>query len=177
MQLVLAWKEGISRYQSRFKDIAFEMPERCPHCGCVKFHKWGKYARYVIEETADPLIYIQRIRCVKCCRTCSYLPSFCLSGMCYGVDYVMALLNALLFRLRYSFCDTIRRRAYALLRRFVRSENLWLVFLRTRGFGAFPEDRKKRAMKIFTALLKIHQDENLMSSFLGATGRHFMSAK
>ena len=175
MQVVLTWKEGISRYQSGFKDIAFEMPEICPHCGCVKFHKWGKYARYVIEASAEYRIDIQRICCVKCHKTCSYLPSFCLSGICYGVDFVLAVLNALLFKLRVSFGDM--RRAYAFLQRFIQSENLWLIFLRARGFGDFPEDRKKRAVKIFTALLKIHQDENLMSSFLGATGRHFMSAK
>ena len=176
MQLVLPWREGISRYQSGFKDIEFGMPERCFQCGCGKFHKWGKYVRYVMEEKADHPIDIQRIRCVKCHKTYSYLPSFCLSGISYGLDFVMAILNALLFKLRVSL-GNMRRRAYAFLQRFVRSENLWLLFLRTRGFGSFPEDRKKRATKIFTALLKIHRNGNLLSDFLGATGQHFMSAK
>jgi hypothetical protein len=176
MQLVFVWQKGILRYQFEFNNMEFEMPERCPQCGCVKFHKWGKYARYVIEETAEHQIDIQRIRCVKCLRTCSYLPSFCLSGMNYGLDFVLTILNALLLKIRFSFGD-IRRRAYAFLQRFVRLENLWLVFLRSTGFGDFPADKKKRATKIFTALLKIHQNGNLSSSFLAETGRHFMSVK
>ena len=176
MQFVLPWKEGISRYQTDFKHIEYEMPERCPECGCVRFHKWGKYARYVIEEGAEGRIYIQRVRCVKCLKTCSYLPSFCPSGICYGVDFVMTILNALLFKLRVSFGD-MQRRAYAFLQRFVRLENLWLLFLRMIGFRGFPEDRKERAMEVFAAILKIHQNGNLIPSFFQATGRHFMAAK
>jgi len=177
MQFVLTWKKGIPRYKSDFKTIEFEIPERCPQCGCGKFHKWGKYVRHVIEETADTPIYIQRIRCVKCLKTYSYLPSFCLSGICYGLDFVMEILKALLLKTPFSFGDMMRRRAYAFLQRFVRSENLWLVFLRSIGFKDFPADKKERGTKIFTALLEIHQNKNLLSSFFRETGRHFMSEK
>jgi hypothetical protein len=176
MQFVLPWKDSIIRYKIEFENIEFEMPARCVECGCGKFHKWGKYARYVIEEHEEYPIYIQRIRCVKCLKTCSYLPSFCLSGLCYGLDFVMKILSVLLLKIPFSFGD-MRRRAYAFLQRFVRSENLWLVFLRGAGFGGLPEDKKKRRLKIFTALLKVYHNGNLLSSFFQATGRHFMSAK
>jgi len=88
----------------------------------------------------------------------------------------MVVLNALLLKVPFSFGD-MRRRAYAFLQRFVRSENMWLVFLRSKGFRDFPTDKKNRATKTFSALLKIHQKENLLSGFFRETGRHFMSAK
>jgi hypothetical protein len=88
----------------------------------------------------------------------------------------MAVLNALLLKAPFPFGD-MRRQAYSFLQRFVRPESLWLVFLRSIGFGDFPADKKERGTKIFTALLKIHQEQNLLPGFFRATGRHFMSAK
>lgn len=176
MQHVLRWSEGISAYQSKFKDMDFEIPERCTHCGCGKFHKWGSYKRYVIEEEGEHEIHIQRIRCVKCGKTTSYLPSFCLSGICYGLEFVIKILKALLLKTRFSFGE-LRRRAYAFLRRFTQAESLWLVFLRAGGFLDFPENGKDKRREIFTALLKIHQSGDLLASFFQETGRHFMSTK
>ena len=176
MQIVLPWNQGIVKYQSEFAALQTEHPGRCPLCGCTKFHKWGKYERYVVEESRYHRISIQRTRCVKCGKTHSYLPSFCVSRLCYGADFIMATLNALILKLRCSFEDH-KRRAYAFLRRFRESENLWLTFLRSRGFGNIPARKKERAAKIFTALLKIYKEENFLSDFLRETGRHFMCAK
>ena len=176
MQMVLPWGKGIAQYKSEFKNMDFEKPERCPHCGCVKFHKWGKYERYVVEEGEEERISIQRVCCVKCLKTYSYLPSFCVSGVCYSVDYIITLLRALILKTRFELGE-LRRRAYAYLRRFADFESLWLVFLRARGFGDFSPDKKERMMKIFTALLDFHQNTNLLAGFFQETGRHFMPAK
>ena len=176
MQIVLPWNQGIQQYQSEFKDLRSEHPRQCPGCGCVKFHRWGKYERDVVEERRDHRISIQRIRCVKCGKTCSYLPSFCVSGLSYGIDFIMTILKSFIQKLRYSL-EERKRRAYALLRRFRDYENLWLVFLRSRGFEDFPPDKAERTAKIFTALLKLHREENVLSVFLRETGRHFMSVK
>jgi hypothetical protein len=88
----------------------------------------------------------------------------------------MAILNALIHKLRYSF-EERKRRAYAFLRRFKDNESLWLVFLRARGFRDFPPDKTERTVKIFTALLESHREHNISLGFLRETGRHFMSAK
>lgn len=176
MQIVLPWDGGIAQYQSKFENVQLEVPSCCPDCGCTKFHKWGTYERGVVEERKDHRISIQRIRCVKCGKTYSYLPSFCVSRLCCSVDYMMAILQALIQKLRISF-DERQRWAYALLRRFRDSENLWLVFLRSKGFGEFPPDKTERTAKIFTALLKLHREENILPGFFWETGRHFMAAK
>ena len=176
MQIVLPWDGGIAQYQSTFKDVQPETPSCCPDCGCTKFHKWGKYERGVVEERGEYRISIRRIRCVKCGKTYSYLPSFCVPRLCYSVDYMMVTLKVLIQKLRVSF-DERQRWAYALLRRFRDSENLWLTFLRAKGFRDFPPDKAERTAKIFTALLKLHRDKNLLSDFLWETGRHFMAVK
>ena len=176
MQFILPWNNGIANYQTGVQDLEITRPERCPQCGCGKFHKWGRYGRYVVEASNEHYILVQRIRCVKCHKTYSYLPSFCLSGICYGLDFVMKILEALLLKMELSF-ERIRRRAFAFLRRFVESEALWLTFLRARGFGIFPRDRRERLIKVLSALLEIHREGILLASFLQETGRHFLSTK
>jgi hypothetical protein len=176
MQMVLSWNSGISEYESGFKKVQPEQPQCCPGCGCGKFHKWGKYERHVIEENSGGRISIRRIRCVKCGKTHSYLPAFCVSRISYSINFIIAILKAFILKLRISLKERIRR-AYALWRRFREAENLWLVFLRARGFRDFPADSKERTEKIFTILEKLHKEDNLSSIFFLETGRHFMSAK
>jgi hypothetical protein len=96
--------------------------------------------------------------------------------MCYSADFIIKVLCALILKIRFELED-MRRYAYAILNRFVRLENLWLLFLRTRSFKDFPIAKKERTVKIFTALLKYHESKNLISSFFDETGRHFMSLK
>ena len=175
MQKVLQWERSIPEYQKEFKYLQLEKPENC-RCGCVKFHKWGKYERYVITENGEYIVPVQRICCVKCGKTYSYLPSFCVRNFSYGLDLIMAFLKALILRIRFDFDDR-KRLAYAIRKRFVRLEKLWLVFLRARGFGDFPVTQKERTVKIFTALLKFHENKNLTLRFLEETGRHFMCVK
>ena len=176
MQKVLSWRKGISQYQSDFSNLRVEPPRRCESCGCTKFHKWGTYDRYVIEESGEYRVPIRRFRCVRCRKTCSYLPSFCVSGICYSMDVILNFLSALILKIRFELGER-KRRAYALLQRFTSLENLWLVFLRSKGFGGFPADTKERKRAILTSLLEFHRKEQLLSSFLMETGRHFMSAK
>jgi hypothetical protein len=88
----------------------------------------------------------------------------------------MKLLSALLLKIRFEIGE-MRRRAYLLLRRFRRLESLWLVFLRSRGFRDFPEDKKERGIKILTVLVEQHRDKDFAVDFLRETRLHFMSAK
>ena len=88
----------------------------------------------------------------------------------------MKWLNALILKVTFAFGEQ-KRRAYAFLRRFADLESLWLVFLRAKGFGEFPTNKKECMIKIFTALLELHEHQNLLSGFFQETGRHFMSAK
>ena len=176
MQRVLSCKIGIAEYQAGFSNMRIDPPSRCTVCGCAKFHKWGTYERYVIEETAEYQIPIQRFRCVKCHKTYSYLPSFCLSGLYYSADLAMKILSALLLKIRFELGE-MRRRAYILLRRFARLESLWITFLRAKGFGDFPRDKKERDVKIFVALLNQRHDKDFAATFLEETGRHFMAVK
>jgi hypothetical protein len=176
MQRVLSWSKSISEYETEFLSIQMEHPSGCAECGCKKFHKWGIYKRYVVEEDSDHEISVRRFRCVKCRKTTSYLPSFCIKGSYYSADLLMKLLSALLLKIRFELGEK-RRQAYIFLRRFVRLESLWLVYLREKGFGEFPKDRKERAVKIYTALLRQYAHSAFMADFLSETGMHFMSAK
>jgi hypothetical protein len=159
-----------------YEEMKTTKPERCPNCGCKKFHKWGKYERYIIEEEGEDRICVRRIRCTKRRKTYSYLPSFCISGMSYGLDFVIKILKTLVLKMRFLY-EELRRRVYEFLRRFVRSENLFMVFLRVKGVKKFPDSKRKRIEKIFIELLEFHKKGELSSDFFEETGRHFLSAK
>ncbi|MDR0303030.1 MAG: hypothetical protein LBI04_12065 [Treponema sp.] len=89
---------------------------------------------------------------------------------------MMKLLETLLLKIRFKLGE-MRRQAYKFLKRFAGLENLWLVFLRARGFGDFPSEGRERRVKIFTALLEQYQGKDFAANFLRETGRHFMAAK
>ena len=173
MQKILQWTGSISEYQEGFKNLKLEKPEKCS-CGCAKFHKWGIYERYADAEKESYRVPIQRICCIKCKKTYSYLPSFCVSGFCYSVDFIITILKALILKIKFDFGER-KRRAYDILKRFVILENLWIAFLRTRGLGYITADKNEKRVKILTALLEIHENKNLMTSFLRETGKHFMT--
>jgi len=88
----------------------------------------------------------------------------------------MKLLEVLLLKIQFELGE-MRRQAYIFLKRFVRLENVWLVFLRARGFRDFPSERRERTVKIFAALRKQYMDTDFGANFLEETGRHFMAAK
>ena len=48
MQEVLSYWEKHSRV-SGFLDMQKKRPTRCS-CGSAKFHKWGTYRRYIVED-------------------------------------------------------------------------------------------------------------------------------
>lgn len=176
MQEVLSYSGGIAAYKSEFGGAKKALSVQCKKCGCTKFHKWGRYRRNIVDENADDKIFVQRYRCVKCRETHSRLPSFCLRGIVYSADFVMKLLEAVILKVR-AISEEKKRQAYIFLRRFVRLENLWLVFLRARGFGDFPRDEKERRAKIFTSLQRLYAGKEFAVDFLRETGRHFMAAK
>ena len=175
MREVLVWKKTIAEYLSEFSRTRHERPRRCKHCGSTRLHRWGTYRRYASDESAPNQIPVQRYRCVKCLRTHSPLPSFCLRGIGCAADFVMRLLECLIFRLR-KVSEVLKRQAYRYLRRFRENESLWLFFLRTKGFGDFPRDKKERGRKIFAALLSQYHETSFMTDFLAETGRCFMAA-
>ena len=93
---------------------------------------------------------------IKCGQTHSYLPSFCISKSWFSTDYVMAILSALIQKIRFKF-EERRRHAYAFLRLFRASENIWLMFLRVRGFSAFPDTKWDRSVEVLSAGMKTAQ--------------------
>jgi hypothetical protein len=173
MQKVLQWEKSISEYQNEFNNLQTDKPEKCK-CGCTKFHKWGKYERYVVDEKGDYLISIKRICCVKCRATYSFLPSFCVSKLCFSANFIMLFLKVLILKFNFELSE-MKRQAYVFLKRFTEKENLWIVFLRTRMFGYITSNQKERKIKIFTELLKIHKTKNLILHFFSETGLHFMA--
>ena len=173
MQIVLQYSKSIPEYQKDFKGLQFKRPEKCK-CGCVKFHKWGKYERDVAEKNEDHKVPIKRICCVKCRTTYSFLPSFCVSKVCFSTDFIMFFLKVLILKTKHNLGEK-KRQAYTFLRHFTKSENLWVVFLRAKGLDFLPINKKERRIKIFTALLKIYESKNFMTRFLRETGRHFMT--
>jgi hypothetical protein len=177
MQKILRWSGSISQYKEEYENMRMEKPKQCQQCKCTKIYKWGKYERYTLEKDgSEELMPIKRFYCVGCGKTYSYLPSFCVSRACYSVDLIMTFLKAFILKIQYEFND-MKRRAYTYLRRFRQFENLWITYLRSKGIGDIPTDKKQRQEKIFTCLLELYDRGNLMEGFLEKMGRYFMSAK
>ena len=73
-----------------------DAPAKCPFGDCgvnIKMKKNGYYIRLLITLTFTGLIRVRRYKCPKCGRTLSMLPSFCLAGLSYSVDFIVALLQ------------------------------------------------------------------------------------
>jgi len=73
-----------------------DAPKKCPYGDCginLKMKKHGFYSRFLRTITFAGWIRIRRYKCSKCGRTLSMLPSFCVAGMSYSVDFIMALLQ------------------------------------------------------------------------------------
>jgi len=71
-------------------------PKKCPHSDCgipIQMKKNGFYTRVVITLTFTGRIRIRRYKCLKCGRTVSMLPSFCVAGFTYGVEFIITLLQ------------------------------------------------------------------------------------
>ena len=72
-----------------------EAPKKCPFKDCginLEMRKHGYYSRFLITLVFSGRIKIRRYRCRKCKRTVSMLPSFCLAGITYSVEFVTMLL-------------------------------------------------------------------------------------
>jgi transposase-like protein len=81
-------KEGIGKYP--------DAPNKCSYGDCginLKMKKHGFYSRFIRTITFTGWIRIRRYKCLKCGRTLSMLPSFCLAGFSYSVDFIIALLQ------------------------------------------------------------------------------------
>ena len=76
-----------------------DAPPKCPYGDCginLEMKKNGYYQRHLITITLTHLIRVRRYKCPKCGRTLSMLPSFCVSGFSYSVDFMIALLQCLM---------------------------------------------------------------------------------
>jgi len=181
MQEVMQWGDGIAQYIKMFKHIRVKPPQRCKKCGCNKFYRWGKYERNVIEKHIEHRVPIARVRCVKCRRTSSFLPDFCISRVQYSAGFVLHMLSWLLGGLGAvapgppKSHESIWRRAYAYRQRFVRKEALWLIFLRGRGFGEISANKAGKSRELLTELNRLWEQGQLLCEFYAATGRHFMA--
>jgi hypothetical protein len=70
-------------------------PAKCPFGDCgvnIEMKKNGFYWRYLITATFCGRIKIRRYVCMKCGRTVSMLPSFCLAKHTYGVELIILIL-------------------------------------------------------------------------------------
>jgi len=71
-------------------------PTKCPYRDCgtnLVMKKNGFYSRFLITKAFYGKVRVRRYKCPKCKRTVSMLPSFCLAGFTYGVEYIMGLLR------------------------------------------------------------------------------------
>ena len=71
-------------------------PKKCPFGGCginLEMKKHGFYSRMLITITFTYWIRIRRYKCSKCGRTLSMLPSFCVAGISYSVEFIVTLLQ------------------------------------------------------------------------------------
>ena len=97
MQNIFLSKQSPEDYVN--KDGAGEYPDapkKCPFGDCgtnIEMKKNGFYIRYLVTLIFLGRIRIRRYKCPKCGRTVSMLPSFCLAGFSYGVDFVVGLLQ------------------------------------------------------------------------------------
>jgi len=97
MQHIFSSKHGPEEYVN--KNGAGEYPaapKKCPFKDCginLEMEKNGFYFRMLITMTFSGIIRIRRYKCPKCGRTLSMLPSFCISGYTYGIDFVIELLR------------------------------------------------------------------------------------
>jgi len=81
-------KDGAGKYPSA--------PKKCPYGDCginLKMKKNGFYSRFLRTITFTGWIRIRRYKCWKCGRTLSMLPSFCLAGYSYSVEFIVCLLQ------------------------------------------------------------------------------------
>jgi hypothetical protein len=81
-------KDGVGEYPTA--------PKKCPFGDCgvkLEMKKHGFYIRMLITVTLTYWIRIRRYKCPKCGRTLSMLPSFCVAGVSYSVDFIIALLQ------------------------------------------------------------------------------------
>jgi hypothetical protein len=81
-------KHGVGKYP--------EAPKKCPYGDCgvnIEMKKHGYYTRMLITITFTGKIRIRRYKCRKCGRTLSMLPSFCIAGYTYSLDFIIVLLK------------------------------------------------------------------------------------
>jgi transposase-like protein len=72
-----------------------DAPKKCPFKTCgipIEMKKHGYYFRFLVTIAFTGRIRIRRYKCPKCGKTLSMLPSFCLSGLTYGIKLVVTML-------------------------------------------------------------------------------------
>jgi len=181
MQNVLQCDGRVEAYLAGFPSLRVPEPERCPKCGCRKFHRWGSYKRNVVEENKEHRIPVRRMRCAKCKKTFSFLPDFCISRAQYSSKFMLRLLTWVLGVLGEGkrvpppgapdARENLRRRAYLYRRRFVRQQSLCREFLQRHGLASHARGFAGIAEEIGL----LWREGRLIFEFHAATGQHFMA--
>jgi len=175
-------KNGAGKYPSA--------PKKCPHSNCgipMKMKKNGFYTRVVITLSFAGQIRIRRYKCLKCGRTVSMLPSFCVAGFTYGVEFIIQLLQHMIKI--GSIKNTVkewRRRFESISRRLV---NKYMTRLRNNrkmiqyGLNQISPDNISLGRisgdtewtKSFLLGIRPNLSPELNADFQKATGKSFMS--
>ena len=167
-----------------------DAPKKCPYGDCginLEMKKNGFYARLLITLTFCGRIRIRRYKCPKCGRTLSMLPSFCIAGFSYSVDFVVALLQYVINKGSVKKSAREWRAITAEISR--RLINKYLVRLRNNrgliqyginqmspdniGFGRMPGDTEWT--KSFLSGMRPSLSPEFNANFHKITGKSFMS--
>lgn len=81
---IIIYSENIKHYFYLLAKSLDLLVERCPYCQNNGLVRWGYYTRSALPSSKP--IRIQRIRCKRCGRTFSLLPSFLLARRSYSVS-------------------------------------------------------------------------------------------
>ena len=97
MQIIFLSNQAPSEYVDKDGTGKFpEAPDKCPFKECrinIPMKKNGFYTRYLITLDFAGDIRIRRYVCPKCGRTVSMLPSFCIAGYTYSIEFIVSILR------------------------------------------------------------------------------------
>jgi hypothetical protein len=167
-----------------------DAPKKCPYGDCginIEMKKNGFYRRFLITITFSGKIRIRRYKCLKCGRTLSMLPSFCLSGYSYSVEFIVTLLQYVINigsikkaarEWRTCICDISRRLINKYLRR-LRDNRKMIQYVLNQlspdniGIGRIPGDTDWT--KSFLSGMQPTLWPEFNAKFHKITGKSFMS--
>lgn len=178
MQVITSLANSKEEYERKVLRSDVERPERCSTCGrSNSFHRHGYYFRYVVDSDSESKIPVARFFCTVCRHTTSVLPSFCVPQFQHSATFILEALKIILNRTIIVIEERLRSLFYFYRKRFMRNLPLCEVFLRGEGIReAFPEDNRKRAIKIYDILTSLSKEAGTpFQRVLKSIGKHFMA--